>query len=204
MHNFELLTQQTIQEQIAPILDPLLKRHGFEHVRSLHWINNDNASFRKLFAYQQLKGGVIAPQWGYSIDFVPHIAAKRVAWHRTPKAARFDLFFDAQHLGLNLKYMQGIPALIESAREKIEPAVRHALDLWNRSESAEGLINLITWLKQQPGARTSAQLPLASAMRHALYGHGAEGRRELEEFIAKNKLSEKTAAALKAAFNKIL
>jgi hypothetical protein len=43
---------------------------------------------------QALKGLAYCPQWGLSLDFVPHVTSSgEVRWHRTAKAARFDFIY---------------------------------------------------------------------------------------------------------------
>lgn len=41
-----------------------------------------------------MKGASYVPIWGISLDFVPHVAGNRLAWHRTDKSARMDLVYD--------------------------------------------------------------------------------------------------------------
>jgi len=65
---------------------------GFTLVKpgfSVRKVSEDVAHVIKL---QALKGLAYAVWWGVSLSYVPHVQGGRVRWHRTPKAARLDLF----------------------------------------------------------------------------------------------------------------
>jgi hypothetical protein len=113
MSDFNLLTISAVQSHIGPVIATYLGANRFAEVKPLHWVDSKDAPVRRVFAYAQLKGGVIAPRWGYSFDFVPHLVAGKMQWHRTEKSAIFDAFIDGQSEELNLSYMWGEGGLLE-------------------------------------------------------------------------------------------
>ena len=84
-----------------------------------------------MFEYRQLKGGVAAPAWGFSLDFVPHLAGGKIKWHRTEKSALFDVFIDGQvHRNLIVYYMYGTQGLLDGLPSRVTEAVRMATAWW--------------------------------------------------------------------------
>lgn len=75
-------------------LGSALGRSGFERVADRRWVRSTSAPIRHVVELQALKGVSYCPQWGLSLDFVPHLTGSgEVRWHRTPKAARFDFVY---------------------------------------------------------------------------------------------------------------
>jgi hypothetical protein len=67
---------------------------AFEEVASRKWVRSAKAPIREIVQLGRGRGGMLVPKWGYSIDFVPHVASGKVRWHRTAKGAVFDLCYD--------------------------------------------------------------------------------------------------------------
>jgi hypothetical protein len=203
MREFELLTIATIHEHVAPLVDAVLAPHGFVSTKPLHWLRSVDAPVRQMFAYVQLKGGAVAPQWGFSLDFVPHLSGKKIAWHRTEKSALFDAFVDGQGPKLNLSYMWGVSGLLENMQSRVSAALESAIAFWARGSSLEQVCSLVEELRVQPGSQFYTQLPIASAMCFAICGREAEGRKELERYIEGRGLIEKAVADLWRAFDDV-
>jgi hypothetical protein len=79
---------------IASALDHELLPHGFEQVKPFKWVRSTKPDIRDLVEVYALKSAAIAPRWGFSLDFVPHVSSGRVAWHRTAKSSMLDLVWD--------------------------------------------------------------------------------------------------------------
>ena len=107
MHTFQEVTNQEVQNIVTPLLTPLLEPLGFEPQKLLYWIRSDGAPIRQIFSLSKWKGGRIAPTWGVSMDFVPHLSGKKLKWHRTKKSAIYDIRYDARDSDLDMKYCRG-------------------------------------------------------------------------------------------------
>jgi hypothetical protein len=170
-------------------------------VKPLHWVDSKDAPVRRVFAYAQLKGGVIAPRWGYSFDFVPHLVAGKMQWHRTEKSAIFDAFIDGQSAELNLSYMWGEQGLLEGMTPRLSNAVRQAQDFWQSGGQATSVYDQVVALSNRPGAGMYTQLPVAVAFCHALSGREEDARRAMEAYIDRGKPREDTVPKLWAALD---
>lgn len=204
MREFELLSIATIHQHVAPLVDAFLAPRGFVSMKPLHWLRSADAPIRQMFVYSQLKGGALAPQWGFSLDFVPHISGKKIAWHRTEKSALFDAFIDGQGQNMNLSYMWGVPGLVENIEPHVSAALQAATEFWAKGKSRDQVFGLVEELRAKPGSQFYAQLPIAAAMCFAFRGREAEGRRELEYYIRGRDLNEMAIADLWRTFDTAL
>ncbi|MDT4858236.1 hypothetical protein FQZ97_926940 [compost metagenome] len=170
-------------------------------MKPLHWVDSKDAPIRRVFAYAQLKGGVIAPRWGYSFDFVPHLVAGKMQWHRIEKSAIFDAFFDGQSTELNLSYMWGEQGLLEGVPHRLSNAVRQAQDFWLLGVQATSVYDQVVALSNRSGAGMYTQLPVAAAFCHALSGREEDARRAMAAYIDREKPREDTVLKLWAALD---
>ena len=184
MPTFELLNIATIHGQIAPVVDRLLGAEGFVSVKPLQWVRSATAPIRCVFGYWQLKGGVVAPRWGYSLDFVPHLSGGKIRWHRTEKSVVLDAWVDGQGTALNLYYMYGVLGLLDGMIPRVEAAVDACHSFWGQATTAREVFDQVTTLRSSAVADIHTQLPIAAALCHAFAGRETEGRREMEHFIA--------------------
>ncbi|WP_423394986.1 hypothetical protein [Burkholderia sp. LMG 21824] len=141
-----------------------------------------------MFAFPAWKGGVIAPRWGLSLDFVPHVSGNTVRWHRTNKSATFDLCVDARDKALDINLTCGEHALVLSAPQIVEMAVSRADELWRRVNSLEDLVRAFEWLRGYLssgglGFYNYVQHPIALAFVLAKVGRDAGAYQELEHFL---------------------
>jgi hypothetical protein len=65
----------------------VLAPRGFEPAADLKWVRGQDAPVRQLFGFAKWKGGVMAPRWGVSLDFAPHLSGAQLKWHRSNKTA---------------------------------------------------------------------------------------------------------------------
>ncbi len=91
---FEEVTNARIHDIVAPEVERHLASLGFEAAGTLKWVKGRHAPIRHVFGFAKWKGGIVRPRWGASLDFVPHISGQQVRWHRSNKAAHFDLAID--------------------------------------------------------------------------------------------------------------
>lgn len=202
MSDFNLLTISAVQSHIGPAIARYLGADRFVEAKPLHWVDSKDAPIRRVFAYVQLKGGVVAPRWGYSFDFVPHLVAGRMQWHRTERSAIFDAFIDGQSAELNLSYMWGEQGLLEGLTSRLSSAVRQAHDFWQLGRQA--IYDQVVMLSNRPEAGMYTQLPAAAAFCHALSGREEDARRAMAAYIEREKPREDTLPKLWAALDAAL
>jgi hypothetical protein len=204
MREFNLLSIATIHQHIAPVVEAQLSALGFARQKPLHWIRSAEAPIRQMFRYSQLKGGALAPQWGFSLDFVPHLSGGKVKWHRTEKSALLDAFVDGQGSELSLSYMWGVAGLLEQMQPRVEAAIRAAAGFWAKGRTYPELYALVEKLRSEPGSELYTQLPLANAICLARSGREAEGLRELQYFVHRFDVDEQGATDLRRIFDDAL
>jgi len=90
----ELVPSAAFNEALRAAFDSKLGGHGFEAEKGLKWVRSAKPEIRDVIELYSVKGAAAAARWGVSLDFVPHVAAKRVRWHRTAKSAALDLVWD--------------------------------------------------------------------------------------------------------------
>jgi hypothetical protein len=207
VRDFELLTIPVIHQNVAPVVDAQLQQRGFVSLKPLQWVRSHDAPIRQVFEYRQLKGGALAPAWGYSFDFVPHFSGREMKWHRTEKSALFDAFVDGQrHRDLVLTYMYGVLGLIENMQCRVAAAIQVASQFWERGDTPRRVYSMVEELRSAPESKCFVQLPIANAFCLARSGRNVEGRAELEGVIRdrnqypSTELSERTVAKIWSAF----
>jgi hypothetical protein len=186
-HYFEIVTIAATHAILQPVVVASLGVDGFVNVGPLKWVRSVDAPIRQLFCFFQWKGGMLAPSWGLSLDFVPHVAGSRLKWHRTPKNAIMDLRVDSRDRALDIPFRRGPQAIQECAREVVRAAVAQATSFWDEYRTPDRLLDAFKWLKQYyatPGLGFDnfVQHPLALAFVYARAGDLVQAYRELEQY----------------------
>ncbi|WP_143062435.1 hypothetical protein [Paraburkholderia diazotrophica] len=183
-----MLTLDDAHRIVSPVVDSALDGRGFEPVAPLRWVKFDGTPRRQMFAFASWKGGVIAPRWGFSFDFVPHVSGNSVRLHRTNKSAIFDLCVDARDKALDISVIRGEQPLVLMAPGIVEMAISRADELWRRVNSLEDVVAAFEWLRGYLssgglGFYNYVQHPIALAFVLAKIGVDAGARKELEIFL---------------------
>ncbi|MGR3908199.1 hypothetical protein Q3A80_14240 [Burkholderia sp. SR8] len=185
---FDSVTLDAAHRVLAPAVDAALGGRRFEAVAPLTWVRSDGAPIRPMFAFPAWKGGVIAPRWGFSFDFVPHVSGNAVRWHRTGKSAIFDFAVDARDRALDISVIHGERGVADRAAVVVKTAIARADELWQRVESIEDVVAAFEWLRAHLssgglGFYNYVQHPIALAFVLAKTGDAAGARRELDRFL---------------------
>ena len=188
MDEFKIVKQSEIHTIVRPWVNERLIPDHFEETGTLKWVRSVDAPIRQVFCFAQWKGGSVAPRWGISLDFVPHISGGKIRWHRTAKSAMCDLNVDARDPALDLSYMHGTPPIEDRAAQVVLEAVRRARDFWDRARRISDLPQTIDWLRAYlsgPGLGfyNYVQHSLAEAFACAMNRQSAKAVTELEHFI---------------------
>lgn len=186
--SFDMVPLEAAHRILAPVVDATLDGRGFEIVAPLKWVRSDGSPIRQIFAFPAWKGGVIAPRWGLSFDFVPHVSGSSVRWHRTNKSAMFDLAVDARDRALDVCLIRGEQVVAQKSATIVETAISRADEFWQRVNSVEDVVAAFEWLRGYLssgglGFYNYVQHPIALAFVLARTGDAVGARRELDHFL---------------------
>ncbi len=154
----ETLAWPDVKADLVTRIAPLVAPWGLEHQRGLDFVGADaNADgMRRLFRIHDAGWGrPLTANWGYCLDFVPHLAAQQVHRHRTFKSARADFWM------LCRDGVQPNPALGRRAYDRDLPellafGLEQATVLWREKHGLEDLLGLIESAAAHDWWRTGA------------------------------------------------
>ncbi len=155
-----------------------------------------------MFELMLLKGASMRARWGFSLDFVPHISARRIRWHRTNRTAILDVIVDPTEKTLpRLSYIHGVARLHDDLQRLLPAAVEKAKQTWRRGETESGLLDLVREIREHNTNcfpfDVYTQLPLAYAFLSARLGDLGSAEQELSRYVSRHKLDDEDAATLK-------
>lgn len=133
----ERLSRDDIARIVDAPFDDALVELGFERVSHKLWVRRNLAPICHLFSLERYgsTGFVIAPSFGLSLDFVPHVAAGKIRWHRTAKSARYDLERETQSRWFRTDDL-GPPEKVEAdVRFMLPRALKMANDFWDNAKT---------------------------------------------------------------------
>jgi hypothetical protein len=195
---------------VSPIVASQLERHGFVAITPRRWVRSTNAPIRDIFELSPLKGAVLSPRWGFSLDFVPHVSGRSVRWHRTAKAAVFDLCYDpvdapAEFPGsCDISYLHGPLHAAAQATDVVARVAGAALRFWGQVPSEHDLLAAFAALKMRPTIRfgfySYVQHPLAYAFTLARAGELEGAIKEFEAFVLRKHYPEQALPRLQQLF----
>ena len=149
---------------------------------------------RRTFKLCATKGAAILPSWGIALDFVPHVAAGAVKWHRTFASALPDLWIDTHVPADELSYLRGTAHLEGQSPHVLPTALDRAEAFWARGQDLRALPALFDEVSalraDHPRLFPADNLPqirLAHAFVLARTGHLDEGRARLDSFIDRHR-----------------
>lgn len=207
MSSFSIVTIDQIHKIVTPIVEPLLIPIGFKLQKRLHWLRSSDAPIRQIFCLRQWKGGQLAPAWGLSLDFVPHVSGNTIKWHRTEKTARLDLTFDTRSREFDIPYHHGPEPITQKAPHVLDSAIVQANVFWSNARTISELPGAFEKVKRHLssgglGFYNYTQHPIAYAFVLAMNDQPDAARAELDRWPLSPYLSEyvreKLAALLDA------
>ena len=199
---YELLSAADRDGVVAEHLRRRLAPLGLVEVTTLSWIDGSKPPVRRMFQLQLLKGAAIKACWGFSLDFVPHISAGRVRWHRSSKSARLDVIVDPKDMP-QASYLRGHSRLDSDLERLMPEAIKRAESDWKRGATLAGMLDLVRYLRDSRsncfGYQMYTQLPLAFAFLSAKVGDKNEADQALTEYIERFELDDDEASKLQRA-----
>ncbi|MGY4638308.1 hypothetical protein [Pseudomonas sp. TE24901] len=184
---FQIVRIDQIHEIVSPTVDALLLPLGFEVQGPLSWVRSADAPIRQIFRLAQWKGGALAPSWGVSLDFVPHLSGNDFKWHRTVKSARPDLTFDVRDRALDISYSYGPETIAKCAPDILRAVIPTAESFWNSARSIADLPSAFERVRQHLstgglGFYNYTQHPLAYAFVLARNGKPDAAEQEFQRY----------------------
>ncbi len=199
---YELLTAAERDAIVAPHMREHLQPLGLTQVGVRTWVDGSRPPVRRMFELRLLKGAGMGAQWGFSLDFVPHISGGRVHWHRTNKTSMLDIIIDPTEEALpRLTFIHGAAQLQDDLKRFMPQAVKRARETWERGETTPGLLALVREVRKQNTNcfpfDVYTQLSLAYAFLSARVGDVGSAERELNRYLSRLKLEDEIATKLR-------
>jgi hypothetical protein len=208
---FDLLSAAQIDEVVRPIIASHLEGLGFLAITPRKWVRATEAPFRHIFELSPLKGAVLSPRWGFSLDFVPHVSGRTVRWHRSSKAAVFDICYDPVdapnefHGCCDISFLHGARHARSEATEVVARAANAANAFWGQVQQECDLLYVFAALKARATVRFSfysyVQHPLAYAFTLARAGQAEDAAREFEAFVLRKYCPDSALPRLQQLFD---
>lgn len=199
---YELLGAAERDAIVASHLRKNLQPLGLTEISPRAWIDGSCLPAKRMFQLLLLKGASMRARWGFSLDFVPHISAGRIRWHRTNRTAILDVIVDPTEKTLpRLSFIHGTARLHDDLQRLLPVAVEKAKETWRRGETERGLLALVQEIRDRNincfPFDIYTQLPLAYAFLSAKFGDLASAEDELDCYAERSKLDDAVAAKLK-------
>jgi hypothetical protein len=198
--DYRLLSATERDEIVARHLRDFLPPLGLTERTMRSWIDGAHFPVRRLFEIKLLKGASMKANWGFSLDFVPHITGGRLQWHRTDRTAILDVVMDPKDLHTP-SHIHGPERLAEGLRSLLPEAIKRAGESWRRGATFHGMLHLIREIRDQHTNcfeyPNYTQLPLAYAFLLAKTGDLRNAEAELDKYALSHGLEDDEAAKLK-------
>jgi hypothetical protein len=190
-----LVPAAEIDAVTSSIVDPLLTAAGFRVADRRRWVRS-MAPIRHVFQITALKGATFVPRWGISLDFVPHLKGKTLAWHRTEKSALLDLVYDPNDFDPGWRQNNAVicalygPDRVRRDAERVLPgAIARALSMFEGVRDLSSVMAFANWLRtaERPanrfGFENYTQQPIAYAFLLARTGDPDAAAQVLDRWI---------------------
>jgi hypothetical protein len=199
---WELLSAAERDAIVAPHLQQHLRPLGLIQMGARTWIDGSRPPVRRMFELRLRKGAGMRAQWGFSLDFVPHISGGRTRWHRPDKTAMLDVVIDpGEEVLPRASLIHGADRLHDDLKRLLPIAVERAKETWRRGDTARGLLDLVDEIREHKFNASPldmyAQPSLAYAFLSAKVGDLRSAEQELNRYVSRRKLNNDTEGKLK-------
>jgi hypothetical protein len=184
---------------VASHLSERLARLGVVQVSPRLWVDGSNPPAKRVFEIALLKGASMKANWGFSLDFVPHISGGKARWHRKDRTAKLDVIVDPRGYESACS-LYGADRLHRDLERLVPVALERAQETWRRGSTWSGLLDIVREIREQQsncfGFYNYTQLPLAFIFLSAKIGDFATAQAELKAFARRWELDDDVAAKL--------
>ncbi len=206
----ELIGAEVFNGEIDHFFGSALCKIGFENIKKNMWIQDLETGVRKIVTIMHWKGATSTPQWGYSLDYVPHFnnSYNNIFWHRTNKSAMIDVFpfyFDFS------KYLLSRFTTPKEHTQKLEsftPLIIQDLnEFYDLGSDTNDLVNILekseAYNASGLGFWNWVQLPLAYAFTLNKIGNSQKANEFIDKYLSKHDIAPKARAKLIERFNNV-
>lgn len=137
------MTMVRLHAVLAPVVEANATLQAFETVSELMWVDNSRPPVRPVLAFEKMKGGVLWPVYGLSIDFVPVVAGKRAVMGKGPKSAKFDIRIDPRDHLFDISFMWGPTAALADMQQTLPVVLERALPFWAKHLTVSSLADAV-------------------------------------------------------------
>ena len=192
-------------------LSDRLAPYGLRYQSALNFFEeeSDADGLRRMFRIHDAGAGrALTANWGYGLDIAPHIAAGRMAWHRTFASARRDLWFFARSGTPAAHRTLGRAHYYETIFRVIDDGIERGRAFWNETRDLPALTERLkgaTWQMHDVAHGTDSHIarrsPLSLAFALARMGDPA-AEDELERTLRAFDLTPGSADRLRDALER--
>lgn len=193
-----------LHEVLTPLLAGYPTFEGFEPVADLLWVRMGPGAIHPVFALEKMKGGVICPAFGLSVDFVPKLKGQGAAFSPAPKGAKFDVFIGNGDHGLTIDFYHGAKAPLADARVTLPATFKQAGPFWSAHAEPASLADAIRRMDRCATSVRHTQALLARPFLLAAAGRPDEARAAWRDYKAVCDLSPPILAKLQAWLDEAL
>lgn len=200
-HPFINNTRQDIARVVFDPFNEALLELGFERASHKLWVRRDLAPICHISSLERYgsTGWGIAANFGLSLDFVPHVAAGTVKWHRTAKSARYDLRVNTKSRWLGVTTFENLATIQEEVDFMMPRALKMACGFWEQAKSIEEVANRFDWSEGRFLRSWKHKLPYsafikpspADAFLAAKLGCHSKAVRLLDEWLETERITQK-------------
>ena len=127
----------------APLIKSNPVTQNFAVARELMWVDNSHPPVRPVLAFERMKGGVLWPIYGLSVDLVPTIVGKRAIMKAGIKGLKFDIKIDPRNHMLDIHYMWGPDAALKDAHLLLPSVLSEAAKFWSKYQTTASLADAV-------------------------------------------------------------
>ncbi|MEM7141128.1 MAG: hypothetical protein AAF548_08845 [Actinomycetota bacterium] len=184
---------------------PPLISAGFTHQRPGTWVRGAKAPIREVVQVERQRSEIYTPEWGVSLDFVPHRSGRTLAWHRNDRSARLDLFVSTHLFPSDAKGMYVVRPLVDPSdaiARSADATVATATRWFDRITDVGSLVPVAREIEAGPWLDTHTAKRLACAFVLAHEGWLDEADAHLETWIERHRrhLSDDALADLRGRY----
>jgi hypothetical protein len=195
---------------VADTFDPPVTQAGFVKVSARRYVRKRLVGTRDVIELHSDRG-ILILVWGFSFDFVPHIAGRfteTVRWHRTDKSANLDLRYSGlgrlcsgpREQGATIQLWRGESRLRQDAQLSKDRLLLKALAKLDSVRNLHDVSDLFESEARETHFFNFPQIVLAYAFYLARTGNEAEARHYMSEWLRRSNHREETQKTLARLF----
>ena len=182
---FDLLLSAERDSILTSHLNAPLAELGLIQIAPRHWVDGSVPPARRMFQMSLLKGAGIVANWGFSLDFVPHISGRALRWHRSDRTAKLDVIIDPKR-ACQTSFIHGAKWLHHDLKELMPDAIAQATETWRQGQTFEGMLAILREVRERKtnrfGFNNYTQMPLAQMFLLAKTGDLSGALAELDAY----------------------